>query len=63
MTYFPEPMGFQSVWVDLCEPYGASPNILADAYLAAMAIQAGIPLVTLDKDFKAFPGLEVILPN
>jgi toxin-antitoxin system PIN domain toxin len=61
MTYFPEPMGFQSVWLDLCEPHGASPNVLADAYLAAMAIQAGIPLVTLDKNFKAFPGLEVIL--
>ena len=61
IAFFYEPQGFQPIWVSLCTPFGASPKVLADAYLAAMAIQAGIPLVTFDKDFKAFPGLEIIL--
>jgi len=58
--YFPEPAGFQSCWIKFCQPYGASPKVLTDAYLAALAVTAGLPLATLDSDFRNFPGLSAV---
>ena len=37
----------------------SSPKLWMDAYLAAFAIAAGAQLVTTDKAFTQFPGLDV----
>lgn len=58
--FFPEPTGFQAIWIQLCEPYGASPKVLSDAYLAALARTSDIPLVTLDSDFENFPEVSIV---
>ena len=58
--FVPEPKGFQSAWINLCQPFGASPKVLNDAYLAAIAITMKIPLVTLDTDFRQFSGTSLL---
>lgn len=47
-----------------CLPFGASPKVVMDAYLAAFAVAGGYRLVTLDRAFVQFKGLEqdVLLP-
>ncbi|MDA0348780.1 MAG: hypothetical protein O3C43_15915 [Verrucomicrobia bacterium] len=56
-----EPDGLQKVWAGLCFDFGSSPKIVADAYLAAFAMAGGLKLGTLDKGYKQFKGLELIL--
>jgi toxin-antitoxin system PIN domain toxin len=41
----------------LCEATGARGNLVADAYLAALAIESGSEWITTDRDFSRFPGL------
>ena len=41
----------------LCRESGAHGNLVPDAYLAALAIEAGCELVTTDRDFARFKGL------
>jgi len=41
----------------LCVEVNAKGNLVADAYLAAIAIELGALLVTTDRDFARFPGL------
>ena len=41
----------------LCVEAGAKGNLVPDAYLAAMAIEAGCEWVTTDHDFSRFNGL------
>ena len=41
----------------LCVHAEAKGNLIADAYLAAMAIEAGCEWVTTDRDFSRFKGL------
>ena len=36
---------------------GAKGNLVADAYLAALAIESGCEWITGDRDFSRFPGL------
>lgn len=45
------------IFVRLCGESNAKGNLVADAYLAAMAIEAGCEWVTTDRDFSRFPGL------
>ena len=45
------------IFVDLCRSTGAKGNLVADAYLAALAIEAGCEWYTTDRDFERFPGL------
>jgi len=40
-----------------CLAAGAKGNLVADAYLAALAIECGSEWVTTDRDFSRFPGL------
>lgn len=40
-----------------------APKLSTDAYLAAFAISAGLRLVTLDRDFERFPGLDMLRLN
>lgn len=41
----------------LCRASGAKGNLVADAYLAALAIESGCEWVTTDRDYSRFPGL------
>lgn len=41
----------------LCRESGARGNIVADAYLAAIAIESGCEWVTSDRDYSRFAGL------
>jgi len=42
----------------LCEATGARGNLLADAVLAALAIESGSEWITTDRDYSRFPGLK-----
>ena len=42
----------------LCRDAHARGNFVADAYLAALAIESGCEWVTVDGDFARFPGLK-----
>lgn len=41
----------------LCADAGAKGNLVPDAYLAAMAVEAGCEWITTDRDFSRFKGL------
>lgn len=41
----------------LCRDAGARGNLVADAYLAALAIESGCEWITTDRDFSRFPRL------
>ena len=41
----------------LCSTAAAKGNLVPDAYLAALAIEAGCEWITTDRDFSRFPGL------
>jgi uncharacterized protein len=41
----------------LCLSVNAKGNLVADAYLAALAIESGSEWITTDHDFSRFPGL------
>lgn len=58
-----EPPGIFEKWRSLATIDTASPKVWMDAYLAAFAIQSGLRIVTLDKDFKNFElqGLDLLL--
>lgn len=57
-----EPSNIQVKWAELCLDYGSSPKVVTDAYLAAFAIAGGLKLVSLDKGFRKFEGLDLIEP-
>lgn len=46
-----------SIFMRLCRDSDARGNLIADAYLAALAIESGSELITTDRDFSRFPGL------
>lgn len=45
------------VFTGLCRAAGVKGNLVADAYLAALAIESGSEWITTDRDFSRFPGL------
>ena len=45
------------IFTDLCSTARASGNLVADAYLAALAIESGSEWITTDRDYSRFPGL------
>ncbi|MBI2752558.1 MAG: type II toxin-antitoxin system VapC family toxin [Betaproteobacteria bacterium] len=45
------------IFVRLCRTAGAKGNLIADAYLAALAIESGTEWITTDRDYARFPGL------
>ena len=52
-----EPTGLDATWAGLCQPFGRSPKVVMDAYLAAFAVTGSYELLTLDRAFAQFPGL------
>ncbi len=45
------------IFTTLCETTGVKGNLVADAYLAALAIESGSDWITTDRDYSRFPGL------
>lgn len=45
------------IFVDLCRRARATGDLVQDAYLAALAIEANCEWITVDRDFARFPGL------
>ena len=46
-----------TIFTDLCRKIQAKGNLVADAYLAALAIECGGEWISADKDYARFPGL------
>ncbi len=61
VLFAPEPAGLDPRWKGFSEIRTASPKLWMDAYLAAFAISGGYQLVTTDKAFKQFAGLDMLL--
>jgi toxin-antitoxin system PIN domain toxin len=45
------------IFTDLCRTTGSKGNLVADAYHAALAIEAGCEWISTDRDYARFPGL------
>jgi predicted nucleic acid-binding protein len=45
------------VFEQLCRESDASGDLAADAYLAALAVEQGADLISLDRDFARFAAL------
>jgi len=46
-----------TIFEDLCARAQVKGNLVADAFLAAMAIENGCEWVSTDRDYARFPGL------
>lgn len=46
-----------SIFGRLCRSSNAKGNLVADAFHAALAVEAGAEMVTTDRDYSRFPGL------
>ena len=58
---FAEPPGVHERLAELCQVGRTSPNLWTDAYLASFARCAGLRLVTFDRGFARFTGLDVLI--
>ena len=58
IVFAPEPPGLDETWKSLALRKKPSPKLWMDAYLAAFAIRSGFQLVSEDKAFSQFKGLD-----
>lgn len=56
-----EPTELERKWIELASVRTASPKLWMDAYLAAFAITGNYRLVTTDKAFMQFKGVELVV--
>ena len=61
MTFLPEPTGISEIMPPLLTYPVPTTKLIMDAYLAAFAIASERQLVTFDKGFKQYRGLDVAL--
>jgi toxin-antitoxin system PIN domain toxin len=61
IVFHAEPTRMDAAWKKLAARRTSSPKLWMDAYLAAFAITGGMQLVTTDKAFTQFPGLDVLV--
>lgn len=61
ITFLDEPPGIEEAWKTLALRETASPKLWMDAWLAALAPCAGLQLVTFDRGFSQFDGLNLLL--
>lgn len=52
-----------SIFCRLCKEAEARGNLVPDAWFAALAVEFGCELITLDRDYARFPGLRWRLPE
>mgnify|MGYP002628159697 CR=1 FL=1 len=57
IAFAPEPDGVEAMWKAWAGRDMASPKLWMDAWLAAFALQSRFQLVTIDKGFAKFEGL------
>lgn len=64
VVWAPEPgEGFRTVLEDLMLASQATANLVADAWLAALAVERGLVIATWDTDFQRFPGVRSRAPT
>jgi uncharacterized protein len=51
------------VFGGVCRTQQVSGNLVTDAYIAAVALSLGAPVVTLDRDFRRFESLRIVEPR
>jgi len=51
-----------AIFTGLCRSSKATGNLVADAWLAALAVESGCEWITTDRDFKRFHGLRTRAP-
>ena len=61
VDFMPEPPGIDSVLPTLFNHAGPTSKLVTDAYLASFAIAGSRRLVTLDRGFRQFRGLDLDL--
>ncbi|MCE7869062.1 PIN domain-containing protein [bacterium CPR1] len=61
LVFFEEPEDLERHWLSYAARPTASAKLWMDAYLAAFARAAGHQLVTLDKAFRQFDGLDLLV--
>lgn len=61
VTFLAEPAATEEAWERHSAVQTASPKLWMDAYLAAFAKAAGARLVTFDKGFRQFGGVDVLV--
>lgn len=61
LVFSQEPEGLERLWQMYAARPTASPKLWMDAYLAAFARATGHQLVTLDKAYRQFDGLDLLL--
>jgi toxin-antitoxin system PIN domain toxin len=61
ITFAEEPGVLGETWKKFAARSNPSPKLWMDAYLAAFAVRAGFQLVTADKAFTQFDGLDLCL--
>lgn len=61
LVFVEEPQDMERLWRKLCPPALVAPHLWTDAYLAAFAAAGGMRLVTFDKGFRRFVGLDVLI--
>jgi toxin-antitoxin system PIN domain toxin len=62
-TNIQEPAGIESEWRLVTQDFAAGRQAGTDAYLAAFARAGGYSLLTFDRGFHQFEGLEVEIPD
>jgi len=60
-VFRPEPADLEKALKSATLPYSFAPKLWQDAYLAAFAISAGLQLVTFDRGFRGFRGLDCLV--
>lgn len=61
IRFQPEPEGIETLWLQHAALETKSPLIWMDAYLAAFAQLLGMRLVTFDRGFSRYQGLDLLL--
>jgi predicted nucleic acid-binding protein len=60
-VYVEEPQGMEPLWRKFCPLELVAPHLWTDAYLAAFAAAGGLQLVTFDKGFRRFVGVNTLI--
>ncbi len=61
ITFLPEPLDVDATFQSLSDSADFPQPLWTDAYLAALAVACGCRLVSFDRDFRRFAGLDLLL--
>jgi toxin-antitoxin system PIN domain toxin len=61
VCFVDEPIGLQASWLKFSMAFGKATKRVADAYLAGFALAGGHSFVTLDKGFRNFEELDLVM--